>query len=673
MVQKILIEIIFVIRKPFNGYQRTYHDQNCCKMKKLLLPALLSCLSLTAAQAQTIYGVTIDDKLYTIPNAALPAVTTPVIPIIGITAGQTIKGLDVRPLTGELYALGYNAGNGNAQLYVISPTSAVATPINTVPMSLNLGTGTIAFDFNPAVDRIRVMGNNGKNYRLNPATGVIAATDADLNYSVGDPNQGATPTVGACAYTNSYLGSETTTLYDYDQVLSIFTTQQPPNAGSLNTIGPSMITVNTSTDLSYDMDIWFDPATHTNKAYLAANPGTNINDRLYTIDLNTGAATSLGLIGALGTQSKAIAVAIDHTVPPNVTGQLAYGLTRTNRNLFTFDTDTPQIIRSLKVVTGVTSGQTLQGMDMRPANRQLYGLGYNAADSSYQLYTINPNTAVATPINPVAGKLALGNGRIGFDFNPVVDRIRVTSSNGANYRLVPTDGSIAATDQPIAYMTGDVYDGIPAHLASVAYLNSYPGATATQLYGIDDSLAAFVFMNPPNNGTLTTVAQNLLPFSPSDLTNSLDFYFDSVQHRNLGYLAANSGISAFDSLYHIDSTGMLSLIGLIGNGISVADIAVQIRFTNTIPSGLAQVNARQPLQAYPTPVRDVLTLHLPGPASQPLTATVFDLTGRLQLQVVIPAGTTSYALNVSQLPAGIFTVRIQQDGVSAWYFKGLKQ
>ena len=102
---------------------------------------------------------------------------------------------------------------------------------------LTLGSNSaISFDFNPTVDRIRVVGANKKNYRLHPVTGAIAATDMDLAYAVGDVNAAASAAIGACAYTNSYIGSTVTTLYNYDMSLNILTTQIPPNKGTLNTV-----------------------------------------------------------------------------------------------------------------------------------------------------------------------------------------------------------------------------------------------------------------------------------------------------------------------------------------------------------------------------------------------------------------------------------------------------
>jgi hypothetical protein len=105
---------------------------------------------------------------------------------------------------------------------------------------------SFGFDFNPTVDRIRVVSNAGQNLRLNPDTGQIVdsdpntpgvQSDSDLAYATGDSNQGQSPNVVGSAYTNNVAGATTTTLYGIDSALDILVTQNPPNNGTLNTVG----------------------------------------------------------------------------------------------------------------------------------------------------------------------------------------------------------------------------------------------------------------------------------------------------------------------------------------------------------------------------------------------------------------------------------------------------
>ncbi len=620
----------------------------------LILPALLL-LSLPAT-AQSITGVTVTNELFTISNPAAPGTVSTPVAITGLTAGQIIAGTDFRPATGELYALGYDASNGNAQLYTINTATAAATSVGAA-LVLNLGTGSIGFDFNPTVDRIRVTGANQKNYRLHPVTGAIAATDVDLAYAATDVNSAATPSVGASAYTNSYIGSEATVLYNYDESLNILTTQIPPNNGTQNTIGASGITINAA-DRSTDMDIYYDTTSKTNIAYFAANT-TGANDQLYTINLSTGAATLIGPIGS-GIAVKDIAVTINRSLPA-ITGQVVYGLTKNNSNFISFDSDRPAIIRSLMAITGVTAGQKIVGMDFRPADRQLYALGYNFATTDYQLYSINTTTGAATAINTTPGQIALGStGNIGFDFNPTVDRIRVVSSNAAaNYRLNPTDGSIAATDLALNYATGDLNEGKTPYVGSVAYLNSYPGSTTTSLLGVDDSLAALVSINPPNNGTLNTVLSSFLPLNPADPTLDMDFYYDSVATANTGFLASNTGSGVNDNLYTVTELGVVTMVGSIGFGIPVSDIAVRIDFTNAPPPlSISNINDnRKKLTVYPNPATEQLYIQADGAYKQ-VQASITDISGReLSKQPV-----KNNRISLSGLVPGLYQIVLVADG-----------
>ena len=126
----------------------------------------------------------------------------------------------MRPATGQLYALG-----STNRLYTINMSSGAAVIVGTGAFSTPTAQVWYGFDFNPTVDRIRMVGSNGQNLRLHPVTGVIAATDGNINPG--------TPSVSAVAYTNNFAGATTTTLYDLDHVMDKLYTQVPPNDGTL--------------------------------------------------------------------------------------------------------------------------------------------------------------------------------------------------------------------------------------------------------------------------------------------------------------------------------------------------------------------------------------------------------------------------------------------------------
>jgi hypothetical protein len=176
---------------------------------------------------------------------------------------------------------------------VIDTVTGVATAVGGEGAFVLEGTN-FGFDFNPTVDRIRVTSDANQNLRLNPINGALVAEDTPLAYAVGDANEGTEPNVVGSAYLNSFAGAQSTALYNIDSNLDVLVFQNPPNAGTLNTIGP--LGVNTSGLVGFDIS----PATNVAFAYLTveqtpAGDGTVApTTGLYTINLTTGQATLIG-------------------------------------------------------------------------------------------------------------------------------------------------------------------------------------------------------------------------------------------------------------------------------------------------------------------------------------------------------------------------------------------
>jgi Domain of unknown function (DUF4394) len=199
------------------------------------------------------------------------AAGTPVSkPITGIQAGENILGIDMRPATGQLYALG-----SSNRIYTINMSSGLAAPIGTSAFTPVLEGESFGFDFNPTVDRIRIVSNTGQNLRAHPETGVIAFTDKILNPG--------TPAVTAAAYINNFAGSTMTTLFDIDVNTDKLYTQAPPNDGTLAEVG--------SLGINAESNTGFDIGGQSNKAYALLTVGSTA--KIYSINTNTGAATAI--------------------------------------------------------------------------------------------------------------------------------------------------------------------------------------------------------------------------------------------------------------------------------------------------------------------------------------------------------------------------------------------
>ena len=245
-------------------------------------------------------------------------------------------------------------------------------------------------------------------------------------------------------------------------------------------------------------------------------------------------------------------VALLICVAPPARAQLAYGVDGSN-NLVSFSLATPGTV-SPTPITGLVAGDTIVGIDFRPATGGLYALG-----SGSRLYTINTATGAATQVGS-AGAFTLSGTAFGFDVNPVVDRIRVVSDTGQNFRLNPNNGAVAGIDVPLN-------PGTPSVVGS-AYTSNFPGATSTTLYALDSGTDTLLIQNPPNNGTLT-------PVGPTGVDFGTAAGFDILTVGGVNTAYATLVVGGTPGLYTIDlGTGAAALVGTIGSGAQLEAFAI---------------------------------------------------------------------------------------------------
>lgn len=247
-------------------------------MKKTILSILSLAATLTLpCQAETIVALTSGNRLLFF-DSATPGTVTKIITVT--TNSEPLVGIDFRPVTGDLYALGGTSG----RLYVLNLVSSAASiPTGTPPVLTGFRFG---LDFNPTVDRIRVTSDAEQNIRLNPDNGTVAGTDSNLQFALTDIHAGANPNVVGSAYTNNFAGAGATVLYDIDSNVDKLLIQNPPNGGTLNTVGA--LGVDTTDTVGFDIS----PGTGIAYASLFVGGLTG----LYRIELASGAATLVGTI-----------------------------------------------------------------------------------------------------------------------------------------------------------------------------------------------------------------------------------------------------------------------------------------------------------------------------------------------------------------------------------------
>jgi Domain of unknown function (DUF4394) len=220
--------------------------------------------------------------------------------------------------------------------------------------------------------------------------------------------------------------------------------------------------------------------------------------------------------------------------------------------LLSFSADNPRRLDSLRNLTGLPPGVSLRGIDFRPATGDLYAVGSDSV-----VYRVNPLTAIAVAEGPAFTPPLRGR-FFGWDFNPQVDRIRLTSDANQNQRLHPDDANVVGTDT-------DLNPNDPSVVGS-AYTNSSFSATrptATILYALDALDDAIYTQAPPNDGTLSQPKQ-------LDINVRGESGFDIAGKKNVGYVATASDRRPGAELYRVDVlTGDSVRLGQIGRAAHV--------------------------------------------------------------------------------------------------------
>lgn len=255
-----------------------------CTLMLVTLPAAAT-TRVASSAAITAYALTTTNELLQF-NTDAPGRILSRTAVTGLQPGERLLGIDVRPNTGQLYALG-----STSRVYVIELPSGAAFAEG-APFTPALDGAAFGFDFNPVVDRIRIVSDTGQNLRLQPDTGAVAAVDGRLAYAAADTNAGRTPGVAGSAYTNADRDPATgTTLYNIDMRRDVLVVQNPPNDGALQTVGA--LGVDAKELLGFDI-----VGASTAYAALLADGDDVRGAALVNVNLATGQVSVIGAIGA---------------------------------------------------------------------------------------------------------------------------------------------------------------------------------------------------------------------------------------------------------------------------------------------------------------------------------------------------------------------------------------
>lgn len=251
------------------------------------------------AAKEMIYAVTNAQQLIQF-NAGQPQVLLSSKPLRGLAPQERLLGIDYRVAKGQLYGLGVSG-----QLYRINTQDGSVSAVGTPSALPSEGAQEWGFDFNPTVDRIRVVNDAGFNLRLHPDTGAVVDGNAEqpglqfdgrLAFDAGDVNAGKLVAIVAAGYSYNKRDEKITTNYALEGRQGLLVHQgskegvQPmisPNSGRLFTVG--------SLGLGTFERATLDVSDVSNTAYSAISRGGS--SVWYRIDLETGRATRIGTIG----------------------------------------------------------------------------------------------------------------------------------------------------------------------------------------------------------------------------------------------------------------------------------------------------------------------------------------------------------------------------------------
>ncbi len=231
-------------------------------------------LSLSAALAAPAVGLVGDKTLVMFDTETLEVSGT-----MDVSGVDSLLGLDLRPSNNTLVGV-----TPDMVIVSIDPATGEATEMSTMDTALPVEDQPVIVDFNPMADKLRFM-TGTTNHRVDVDSGAVTV-DGSLDWQEGDMHVGETPAIAAAAYINSYGKPDSTAMFDIDSTIVALIQQVSPNDGTLAAIGKLGIE---GTDTTYAFDVQTN-ADMENMAWLV-NGNT-----LYSVDLESGAATETGMI-----------------------------------------------------------------------------------------------------------------------------------------------------------------------------------------------------------------------------------------------------------------------------------------------------------------------------------------------------------------------------------------
>jgi uncharacterized protein DUF4394 len=258
-----------------------------------------------------------------------------------------------------------------------------------------------------------------------------------------------------------------------------------------------------------------------------------------------------------------------------------------------------------RLVRVTQANGNLIGIDFRPAagnNNALYAL-----TDTGSIYTVNltaTGLGAVTKVSDLTTRFPSGYQSL-FDFNPVLDAIRLIGSDRSNYAVVNSGGNLNATaiQTPLSYDPNDVNKGVSPHVSTGAYTNNVVGATTTLFYAIDYDLDTLVTIQPATpggssatgGGVLQTLGPLVTPVGQRvniSSTADIDIY---TNNAGVNRLVGVSGQTFFNiDLSMVNPAALAgSVTNIVTRGITMPDDGNDIIDIAAAPTSYEAENATQ--------------------------------------------------------------------------------
>jgi hypothetical protein len=243
---------------------------------------------------------------------------------------------------------------------------------------------------------------------------------------------------------------------------------------------------------------------------------------------------------------------------------MVIGLTADQR-LICLPESNPARATDIGRVSGLAGDSSLVGIDFRPSNTTLYGVG-NAGG----VYTINPGNAQAMKVAQLS--VGLNGTSFGVDVNPAADALRAISDTGQNLRFSFAAGT-TTMDGTLTYPPSTA---AASGVTGAAYTNNDADAnTGTTLYDLDSVMDQVAIQSPANSGQLVATGKLGVDTNPQvgfDI-NSTIRNGTTVDVRALASLTAGGQ----SRLYRVNLfTGKAELVGTFSPQNQVIGIAIPL-------------------------------------------------------------------------------------------------